>query len=284
LSALTKIFIVLQLVCSLELGVLLVVVVKGQENYRKNADDEHKSMLVAQAGAALKSTQLGAKQAEVDRLTQALTSAAGDTASKIRSLQDDKVTLTNERDAARNQIIVEGTKVSQLTSASDSQAKEIARLNPEVQRLTTDNAKLIQQNAELSRQNNECVTQLRYAEQAIRKLQEALATANANKGGAAATSDSGTVASLTVQTPTQINGKVTRVDAAPSGTLVELPLGTRDGVRVGTVFTVSRNGSFIADVKVSKVTPSECVAATTENAKKGTTPMAGDIATSGSAQ
>jgi hypothetical protein len=63
-------------------------------------------------------------------------------------------------------------------------------------------------------------------------------------------------------------------------TLIEMPLGARDGVRKGTQFTVSRGGSFIADAVVETVTPDASVAAT-KNVKSGETVKVGDIVTSG---
>src|SRR5207249_1637488 len=147
--------------------------------------------------------------------------------------------------------------VDALTKTNNQLQDENRRNAPELVRLTTHVA-------ELSRQNNELLTQVRFAETSIKKLQEEIVRleAAAPKGGAGAAADSGTVASLTIQTPAQINVRVIDKKEMAGRTLIELPLGTRDGVRKDTLFVVSRGGSFIADAVVETVTPEASVAAT----------------------
>jgi len=284
LSALTKIFIVLQLVCSLVVAVVLVVALKNQENYKKNAESEYTARLQAQAGVQALNNTIAAKQADLDRLNQELRIAKGSADQKISDLIKQKGDVEIERDSARAQITVEGNKVAQLTAANESLAKENARVSEEIRRMAPENAKLISQNAELARANNEATTQLQYAEKTIRKLQEALATAEATKGGASVTSTAGSVAMLSAQTPAQINGKVTQSMESAGRTLVEVGLGARDGMKEGARLVISRNGTFVAEAVIEKVTPDASVAVTTDNVVKGATIMKGDLATAGAPQ
>ena len=147
----------------------------------------------------------------------------------------------------------------------------------------------MQQNAELVRTNNELSTQATFNGQAIRKLQEQLqiATENAGKGGAAVPADEANkVASLTVQTPALINGKISDVRAAAGRTLIQVPLGTRDGVRKDTRFTIYRNSTYVADaVVVGNPEPDQCVAAVDSGSMKpGATVKTGDMVMSGNAK
>ena len=284
MSALTKIFIVLQLVCSLVVAVVLVGALKTQKNYKDDADAAHMALKAAQAVSVKLSNDTAMVRADVDRLNQELRVAKGSADQKISDLIKQKGDVEIERDAARAQISVEGNKVAQLTAANESLAKENARVSEEIRKLAPENAKLIMQNAELARANNEATTQLKYAEQTIRKLQEALTTAEATKGGAVMTNSSNTVAMLSTQTPALINGKVVQSHISSGRTLVEVGLGARDGVKQGARYVISRNGTFVAEAVVEKVTPDASVAVTTDNVKRGETIMAGDLVTAGAPQ
>jgi len=284
LSALTKIFIVLQLVCSLVVAVVLVVALKAQDNYKKDAESQHAALVQTQAAVQQKSGAYALLQTERDRLADELRNSTGNLTQKNNDLIKQKGDVEIERDSLKAQITVEGNKISQLTAANESLAKENARVNEENRRMAPEIARLIQQNAELSRANNDAVIQNQFHEKTIRKLQEALAAAQATKSGAAATSDSGTVAMLSTQAPAKINGTVTQSVVSAGRTLVEVGLGARDGVKEGARYVISRNGTFVAEAVVEKVTPDASVAVTTDNVKKGETIQAGDLVTAGAPQ
>jgi hypothetical protein len=281
LSSLTKIFIVLQLICSLIAAVVLVVAVKSQTPYKALADADHMALIGAQASLAQKTNVVNALNSQITQLNLDVKNAAGEAGRLINQLKQDKALAESARDAAEAKIAQGGNQVTAMTNANEALAKQVEVLHQEIARMGPENNKLITQNAELSRANNEAVTQLRFAESTIRKLQEELAAqaTTAPKGGAAVSSESGAVASLSIQAPAQINGKVSD---ARNG-LVELPLGARDGVRVGTRFTAQRGTNFIADVVIDKVTPDASVGHA-ENVKKGEAVRKGDLVTSGAAQ
>jgi hypothetical protein len=114
-----------------------------------------------------------------------------------------------------------------------------------------------------------------------------MATENAGKGGAAIQpNEAGTVASLAVQTPAVINGKISDVKPTVGRTLIELPLGTRDGVRKDTRFMIYRGNTYVADaVVVGNPEPDKSVAAVDANSvKAGETVQKGDMVMSGNAR
>jgi len=159
--------------------------------------------------------------------------------------------------------------------ATEFNDKELADLRPE-------NASLIQKNAELNRVNNELSTQQRFAEQAIRKLQEQIAQAPTSGPGASAPAEGNgnQVAALSSAAGGAINGKITQVSQSAGHTLVEMPLGDRDGIKVNTRFTIYRNNGYVGDAIVQKVFPDTSVAEVTV-IKPGDNVKQGDLVTTG---
>lgn len=296
MSTLTKTFIVLTLVFSLALAVLLVLEVGRIAPY-------HEQLVAANARADASTVALATERTHLTALqTQAAQSQS--------ELQDKVTALTQQINGLNTDIarltIQNGTmeqRNAQLTNANTQQTavinsmkdqttellKEIATIRPQI----TD---LIAKNAELNRVNNELSTQNRFAEQAIRKLQEAVVNAGSNGGAGAAINTTGgqvtqvdntnTPASATnAPARAAINGKVTNIRQAAGRTLIETPLGTTSQVKVGTRFTIYRNTgarpTWVADAVVSNVTDDASVATITDT-NPGQTPQAGDLVMSAS--
>jgi len=285
LSSLTKIFIVLQLVCSLVVAVLIVSLVGKQQPLQRNLDAEIVKTNAAQAWAQKEHNEVMRLQSEASDSSAAALKAAGALQQQIDQLRAQLATAKSDKDTSDAKNMQLQAALNQSAAAVDSLTKQVAAMNDENRRLGPENVSLIQKNAELNRANNELQTSLRFAEQSIRKLQEQLATApEGPKGGSAAPgNEANTVATLTNQAPAQINGKVTAVTPTAGRTLLQLPLGTRDGVKVGTRFMVYREpGGYIADAVVERVAPDEAVAAVdTKTVKKGESVKSGDMVISG---
>jgi hypothetical protein len=144
----------------------------------------------------------------------------------------------------------------------------------------------MRKNAELNRVNNDQSTSNRLAEQAIRKLQEQLANTETLPGkGAAAPSDdeSGVLNASASPANAQINAKITSLAPSAGHTLIQVPLGTRDGVKVNTALRIYRNSGYVGDAVVQSVFADTSVAQVTI-VKPGDTIKVGDLVMTPAAQ
>jgi hypothetical protein len=285
LSSLTKIFIVLQLVCALVLSVMVVMLVARQEPYRAMVDAEHLKAASAQAALQAKTNEVEALLQQQKTANDERTRVATAAAQENDRLKTDLAQRKIELDTANAKVASLTSALQQGSAANESMTRQLAAKDEEIRRLAPENVSLIQKNAELTRANNELSTQARFHEQAIRKLQEQLASTETKGGATGPASEANTVASLSVAAA-QINAKITSVTPTAGRTLLELPLGTRDGVKQGTRLIVYREpGGYVADAVVEKAGIAESVAAVdSKSLKKGETVRAGDMVMSGTAK
>jgi len=274
MSALTKMFVVLQLVFSLALAVLLVLMVSKQENYREIsgnalAGQAALGVQVTSEKAAVASAQGQAQDAQ-KRLTDAMAKLA-DSQAQLATLQGKFDAATVQLGTAAHTADVKETNLSTAlqaeTAANAEKEKELGDLRPQV-------AKLLTERNDTERALNEALNQNRAAEQAIRKLQEQLAslqsqTPPAGAGGAGGS----TVASLSTGSAAAINAKISDVQQFNGRTMVEMPLGSRDGLQNGTRLMIYRGSTYIADAVVNKVLADSAVAtvdgAASQSVQKG---------------
>jgi len=285
LSTLTKIFIVLQLVVSLIISVVLVFGVGRIQNYKADVDAANTQRVAAQASYQKAQNDILVAQAQVADATAKATAQVNDLARANNDLTTKNAELASQIGALQARNAQQQNSISQLTSSIDSQNSLLAAKDKELSSLRPDNASLLQKNAELNRVNNELSTQQRFAEQAIRKLQEQLASAPTTGGAAAPAEGNGAqVASLSAAPGgAQINGKITQVAQSAGHTIIELPLGDRDGVKVNTRFTIYRDTAYVGDAVVQNVFPDSSVAQVT-TVKPGDSVKQGDLVMTGPAQ
>lgn len=287
MSTLTKILVVLQLVFSLILAVLIVFGVSRLENYRAEVDASHMQTVAAQASLAKAQNDVAVANAEVADATSRLTTSTDELKKQNNDLATKLAQVSSERGALEARNAQQQSSISQLTSSIDSQNKLIAAKDAELSQLRPENISLIQKNAELNRVNNDQSTANRLAEQAIRKLQEQLAaTETPGKSGATGPTESGDsqVASLSAAPANaQINAKISNIAPSAGHTLIEVPLGTRDGVKVNTALRIYRNSGYVGDAVVQSVFADSSVAQVTV-VKPGDSVKVGDLVMTPAAQ
>jgi vacuolar-type H+-ATPase subunit I/STV1 len=301
LSTLTKTFIVLTLVFSLALAVLMVLEVGRIAPYKEQLTASDARAAAATVALSVERTHLAALQTQAAQAQSELQDKVTSLTQQINALNaaQARLEIQNGTMEQRNaQLTNANTQATAVISSMKDQTtellKEIATIRPQI----TD---LIAKNAELNRVNNELSTQNRFAEQAIRKLQEAIVNAGNNGGngaGAAINTTGGQVTQVDNATSTgtpasatnvpnrpAINGKITDIRQAAGHTLIETPLGSTSQVKPGTRFTIYRNTgarpTWIADAVVSTVTDDASVATITDT-NPGQTPQAGDLVMSAS--
>lgn len=262
MSALTKMFVVLQLVFSLALAVLLVLMISKQENYREISEQDRAGRAALAVQVSSEKEQVtaaqGAAQDATKKLTEALTqldATKAQLASAQGNLDAARLQADTSAHTAQVQLANLTTANNTLAAANKAQAAELDSLRPKVADLTT-------KNSELSRAKNEADNQIAAAEQAIRKLQEQIATMSQTAPAAGASGAGGSVASLSSGNSAAgpVNARITDVQEENGRTLVQMPLGTRDGIQNGTRLMIYRNNTYITDAVVRRAASNESVA------------------------
>jgi hypothetical protein len=280
LSALTKMFIVLQLVFALVCAVLLILFISKTENYKTTASNERAtsvglaaSLVDTQRAKATADTRAETLQSKLNetftQLTQAKAEAAANLAKQDAAIQD-----------LKNQLAGVNAKNDTLTAANSTDSATIAANNAELARLRPLVADLTKQYNEVYRAKNEVDNQLKAAELAIRKLQETIAQMPG--GGAGAVAPVGSESQIQVLTASsaatvgKVNGRISDVAQAQGRTLIEMPLGERDGIKVGTKMYVYRASGYVGDATVERVSPDQAVAVVIST-KPGEAVKVGDL-------
>jgi uncharacterized phage infection (PIP) family protein YhgE len=286
LSSLTKIFIVLALVFSLVVSVMVVYGFAHLEPYRAEVDAAHMQTVAAQALLAKSQNDVAVANAQVADANNRMASATDELKKQNNDLATKLAQVSSERGALEARNAQQQSSISQLTSSIDSQNKLIAAKDTELAALRPENVSLVQKNAELNRVNNDQATSNRLAEQAIRKLQEELAASETpGKAGATGISDteSGVLNASASPANAQINAKITSIAPSAGHTLIEVPLGTRDGVKVNTALRIYRNSGYVGDAVVQSVFADSSVAQVTI-VKPGDSIKVGDLVMTPAAQ
>lgn len=279
MSSLTKVLIVLQLVFALVCSVLLVLMVSKQENYKLSVDAANakctglQAMVSAEQGKAA-DFKTEASNARVDasrknddniRLEAKLSQVQAGSDASVLELKNQIASLeAKNRDlSAANSTLATSVKIK------DDQLNKVL---PEIEIL---NSKYGQTNKALSEREN----LLRAAENTIKRLQEQLAQLNTSGAGSVAPLGSGSqITTFAGAAPgaAQVNGTISSVETAAGRTLVELPLGTRDGLQVSNKLYVYRGTGYVGEAEILSVTPDQSIALVTST-KPGETVQKGDL-------
>jgi len=259
--------------------VLLVLMVSKSENYKSQVESSNIKN-VALAATNLKSeaektaaqAKLSDLQAQLNAATNKLNTMTADAAAAASKAETTNLELQNQIVALRSQITSLNAAISTATSSIAAKDKELDGLRPQVADLTT-------KYNEIYRAKNEADNQLRAAEQSIRKYQEIIAQTPA-PGGAGSAAPMGdqvqVLRASSVAAAGKVNGRISGILPSLGKTLIEMPLGTRDGIQVGTKIFVYRASGYVGDATVTRVTPDQSVA-TIDSTKQGETVQMGDL-------
>jgi len=270
LSGLTKIFIVLQLVCSLVVAVLLVLMVSKMEPYKAMVDSANAGRVGAQAALTATLQESESKDAALSKARTDLQMALADRQRENTTSQTDNARLQQDLSAEKVKSSQAQTQLVSLTNAIATLKDLLAEKDRQNADLTPRVSQLTQQYNEVYRTNNELQNQLRGAEQTIRKLQEQIADAGSKApgggGASAAAGDSGAQVQSLSATNSQargpINARITDVQPSAAGrTMIALPLGSRDGIKENTRLAIYRGNTYLGDAVVQNVSVDQSAAA-----------------------
>ena len=261
MNIVTKIFIVLTLVCSIILSVFVVVTLGGTRDYKVALDNANAGLrasnLLYELEAAKHADDNTRNMAQVNRLNDQLTAL-----NKLQAeLRISYGTLSSQLDAKTADYERQVNQASKLTSALTLAQAEISQKDPELTKLRKDAVDSAKSISDLNLALERAQSQLDQATRQIDRLKEQVADASKPAASNMGTVGNVTTLSVGVAAAVPVNGKVTNVMTGNGGvTYLELSLGARDNIVEGTRFVISRGDKYVGDAIVTKVAPDQSVA------------------------
>lgn len=258
-----KILVVLNLFLSFIFMAFAVMVFSSRENLQGKLKDKDKAIQAADAKAGAAATEL--KKAQ-DDMAAAKTTADQQLAAKEQEVNKYKA----ESKQFSDQLTAIRTQEGSLRSDSASIATELNQRRQEVDLLRDYRKKLLEENTNLVNVKTQLSDQLAQAsntlklsternEQLLDRIQKLEAYAIKIKGSLPDNETLEGVAGVTA--PPDVQGVVKRVDS--EGKLLEITLGSDDGIRKGHVLEVWRTGAnykYLGRIKIVDVGHDHAVA------------------------
>ncbi len=270
MSPLSKAFVVLATLLSVVMVVLTVGFAAQTENYREKYGEATADLKVAQSSYARQNTVLSGQLAELRAALSARENADNGVnaqlASKLGEIRsrDERISNLEATNARTTAALAAATETLQASNArSDAQDEQIRGLISDMAALARQKSEaeqaVVTANGLRDRYENE-----------VRRLQEQLIALEAQASSLETELDRvGTIlAGLgldpddteIVRVGPRIAGAVTSVDQIGDGlTLVELNVGTRDGVKANMPFTIFRGDEYVGTIRITTVDTDKAV-------------------------
>lgn len=254
MSAMTKVFVVLNAVLSIALSCFVVAFTAQSENWKALAlayqQDRDSAITKEQAVAAgllgsvaLKDEVIAGQAADIKRLNQ-----------EKQDLADQLNKTTSEFTVVKNEKVAAEAGRTKLQEMLDTKMAEVAAIRAQNDELRRQNIDTQARNNRLNLRNLELTTNVTILQDENRNLQEKLYAAQqlASARPATVTPAPGTVAAAPSVAGT-IKGEITVVD----GTYASIDVGEASGVQPGMTFMISRGATYLGDLVVERVRPKE---------------------------
>ncbi len=254
MSAMTKVFVVLNAVLSIALSCFVVAFTAQSENwkalalaYQQDRDSAVTKLQAVAAGllgsVALKDEVIAGQAADIKRLNQ-----------EKQDLADQLNKTTSEFTVVKNEKVAAEAGRTKLQEMLDTKMAEVAAIRAQNDELRRQNIDTQARNNRLNLRNLELTTNVTILQDENRNLQEKLYAAQqlASAKPAAVTPAPGTVAAAPSVAGT-IKGEITVVD----GTYASVDVGEASGVQPGMTFMISRGATYLGDLVIDRVRPNE---------------------------
>lgn len=265
MSALTRVFVVLLVICSLLMSAGIIVFVNRTDNFQQSATATKEQMATMQ-------NQYQAQLNEANSLRTDAEARAVTANAQAAAYQKDLATAQQQL-AERGVQLAEANKglsLSQVQLAGVSQALRASedtksRLLTEAQRNRSQLDRLTRDNADLNARVSDLTNKLDVTERDRKYLSEQLAQLQSQEARqAAALKNAGVSSQQASQTPAAspaINGVVTAVKPINGIQYATISVGTTQGVQQGTEFKVidPNKGEFLGTLTIDTVEPNESI-------------------------
>jgi TolA-binding protein len=266
-----KIFVVLIFVMSLVFMSFAVAVYGTHQNWKKAATDKETARKNAVAELQKAQEAKTALEAEIEKERTAIRQSLAKLETDKNELQVQRDELVKERDALM-------VKDKQAVAALDTAQQNLAKLTTEVGGLRGEIRDAQGQRDKHFSRVVELTDQIHQAQGELKRLEERRVQLAAQ---VAAQGQVLTAHGLTKDTPVdgippQIRGKVLAINR---DNMVEISLGSDDGLRPGHTLEVFRGSKYLGRVEVLQATPDRSVGKVLPGFKKGAIQKDDDVAT-----
>lgn len=269
MSPLSKAFVVLATLLSVVMVVLTVGFAAQTENYREKFGEASADLQVAQSSYARQNTVLSGQLAELRAALSARENADNGVnaqlAAKLGEIRsrDERISNLEATNARTTAALAAATETLQASNArSDAQ-------DGQIRGLISDMATLARQKSEAEQAVVAAIGLRDRYENEVRRLQEQLVALETQRAELSDRVDELEVAFQEINqdpdavigtTGIRIAGAVTSVDQIGDGlTLVELNVGTRDGVKADMPFTIFRGDQYVGTIRITTVDTDKAV-------------------------
>jgi len=258
LHPLTKIFVVLQALLSVLVAALVIPLAVNNNTWKTRWNEADARAKAAEAAADLSVGIAGRSEAAATQKLQSIESEKQQLLATLAQRQTEIVELRSQLAAAQQAAAAISAQIETLTATTQTQANIVKTQGDEITRRRDESLELHKNNIELQDSLRDTMTKLDAALEAQKVLQEQLASVNeqldsARSMGSMMAANTQTEEPAVIASPMTV-GRVLRVDSLPSGErLVEIDLGTRDGLAQNMKFLVHRNGAFMGNLFITSV-------------------------------
>lgn len=266
MSPLLKVLAVFVTIMSIVLVALVVPFVAKTQNYNDLLQEERTKSAAAQQKATSAESTIASVQRRSTEELSSMNSRINDLRGQVTRAEAARAEAEKQLSDLQSQINKREGEIARLTAAVEQQSKLVATYSEELKNALTETVSLKTDNIELRDTNNSQNAQLQALNRQVQQFKESTFAIEAEleelknlwaqvpqdvkrllAGGAA--EDAGVAAAI----PGRGTGQVTRVESTPDTTLVQLNIGSRDGVVENMEYMVHRGSSWIANIVVSKV-------------------------------
>jgi len=287
LSALTKLFVVLLVVCSLMLSAAVVVFVNRVPDFQKEAQTATQQKQQAVNQANLLSGQLTMAQANLKAANQNSNDQIVHLRGEIESVQGQLAAKNVDLAKAANEAAIKDAQLTGVTGALKASEEENKTLQGQLAEIRQSNDKYITQNrdlnisvSELTARNDSLDKQRKYLEEKDEQNKKQVSQMNSvmARAGIKYDQESGEAVQAgqpVVGTPGPIDGVITATQTIGGVKYATISIGSSDNVAKGMKFYVINRstGEFYGTLVVDNVQPNEAIGQLagpkTQNVEKG---------------
>lgn len=255
---LTKIFVVLQALLSVLVASLAIPLAVNNDTWKNRAASAESAAKLALAAQDIQVATAARTAERATQLMKDITNQKTMVEAALIQKQTEITELRSQLAAAQQAAAAVAGQIETLSATAQTQATIIGTQTDEISRRREESLVLANRNTELQDELRDSMTKLDSALEAQKVLQEQLALLNeqleSTRTMGSMMASAGTTDEPVVLASPMTVGRVLRVDSLPSGErLVEIDLGTRDGVAQNMKFLVHRNGTFMGNLFITTV-------------------------------
>jgi hypothetical protein len=245
-SALTKLFVVLLVICSLLLTAATVVYVNRSEDYVAALDRAKAETLREKEAARIARMDADAAAARERDLTAAANATRDKLAGQVTQLQQEASRLATELATAKTNIQIRDGQITSLTAAvkagqtgGEGLFARNAELAKEIDKLRTERTELNTAVLDLTRRYDAMERELMFTKEKLAAAQ----------GGAAGEVRGGP--------PANVRGTVTQVTSDRGQTFARIDLGSSDNIKAGDRLSIldQNNQQWLGEIIIESVQP-----------------------------